>query len=188
MIVRTASLCRAALLALCVALPVTAAQAADDLKTALQGRYDALHAATVARDATAIKAIVTPDFVMRDKQGHSMTGDQMIANMSKVPENVAKSGKTTVLSAEAAGDTASVKQQYEMDVTRQSQDGKDHKISVKAKSDDVWVKQNGIWLIKSTTLTDLQQTLDGKPAPLPTRSTPPKPGAAGAATPAPAAK
>lgn len=149
-------------LALALAAPAHADEAAD--KAIFQQLYAGLHEANDSRDASKIKALLTGDFQSIDLKDARMTADQMIGLILASPKPVASAGQgpgTEVLSVTITGEQAEVKQRYHLTGTRKSSDGVSHAMDMMARSRDVWVRQNGQWLLKETRTDEMELKADG---------------------------
>jgi ketosteroid isomerase-like protein len=156
--VRTVLLsCLLAVFGLCVC------HAADsDLRTVLEGRYAALKSAMAARDAKQIAALLSDDFVSLDVSGNKKTGDDMIRSVMALPLDPDKVSRTEILSVEADGSKAVVKQRYTMRTVKLAADGAKHAAELTTLSTDVWILKNGVWLLQQTATGQMDYMIDGQ--------------------------
>ncbi len=162
------------------------ALAQDDAKAGFQARYTELRTAMQAHDEAAIGAILTPDYAMTDVRGDTHTRADMLAGGGRMgggrpggpgaaradaakpdaakPADAARSERKidqTVLSANVAGDVATVGQQLVMSGSREGDDGQPHTMEMTMLGTDTWVRQNGVWLLKASVQTDMTVKRDG---------------------------
>jgi len=135
--------------------------APDDLKPALQARYDTMKAAMAAHDGSAIAAILAPDFTSVDTSGQTDTAAQMIDGVNRLKSDPNKKSKTTLETVSRQGDTALVRQRYDMRTTKAGSDGVQHQIELVALSTDTCVKPQAVWLMQRTVTNELSYFVDG---------------------------
>jgi len=139
-----------------------AAVAQDDPKALFLGRYDALRSAMLARDAAAVGKIIAPDYEMTDIQGGTHNAAEVQERMTRMPADPTRKPVTTVLSATVSGETAAVKQQMDMHMTRPMEDGTKAEMDVTVISDDTWVHRGDAWLLQKSVQNDLTVKKDGE--------------------------
>jgi len=146
------------------ALGAGVCQAEDNkLRSILEGRYAAMKSAMANRDAKEVAALLAPDFVSVDVSGSEKGAGQMIESLKAVPADPDKVSNTTLLSVESRAGKAVVKQRYEMKTVKVAGDGAKHQIELTTLSTDVWVSDNGTWLIQRTATDQMDYFVDGKP-------------------------
>lgn len=136
--------------------------AETDLRSLLEAQYAAMKAAMAARDANAITALLTPDFVSVDLSDRSQDAAHMIQKVVASPTDPNKDSHTTLTDINANGDTAVVEQRYEMTTKKIGRDGKMQDIKMTAVSTDTWVNSNGSWRLKRTVTNQLDYAVDGQ--------------------------
>jgi hypothetical protein len=72
-----------------------------------------------------------------------------------------KKSKTTLETVSRQGDTALVRQRYDMRTTKAGSDGVQHQIELVALSTDTWVKPQAVWLMQRTVTNELSYFVDG---------------------------
>lgn len=150
------------LLACCwVPLPINADDGTD-LRRSLKDRYAALNSAMERRDVTALFAILAPNFVSVDIEGHSETATQMIEKLKKIPPDANRSARTTLRSITKKGRTAVVEQLYEMKTTKTGDDGSTMNVGRTTVSEDTWVHSNGVWRLERTVTDQFDGFFDGQ--------------------------
>lgn len=139
------------------------ALAQDDARTAFAARYDELAAGIEARDAAAVAKVVTPDYAMTDIRGqvHDVQG---LMTMGQRLNQTATDRKRTreVLAATITGETAAVKLKVDTAMTRADPDGTPHQMELIVQSDDLWVRSDGVWRLKTSVQNDLTVRRDGE--------------------------
>ena len=180
---------RSALMAATIGIAVPAL-AQDGTKAQFEARYAELRAAMQARDEAALSAILTPDYTMNDVQGETRTRADLLQRGGRMggrgpggggrPEGAPPAdGKRPdgpppgaprperkmeqiVLSAKVTGEVATVDQQLSMSGSREGDDGKPHTMQMTMKATDVWVRQNGMWMLKASNQTEMSMVRDGE--------------------------
>jgi Domain of unknown function (DUF4440) len=149
----------------CTLLSVSVAAAGDpSLKQALEARYAAMKTAMADRDAKAIGVLLAPDFESEDADGHVSTAAEMISQVTSMAKDPNKVSTTSLLSVSQVGDTAEVKQRYQMTTTRlQAGADKPNEVLLVTLSDDTWVRVSGAWLMKRTLTQSLDLSINGSP-------------------------
>lgn len=143
-----------------LAMGATAADSA--LKAVLEGRYAAMKSAMASRDAAAVSAVLTADFVSEDAQGRKEGKDPMLREVSALPNDPKKSSTTTVVSVERHGDTAVAMQRYEMHTEKAKGDGSVQHVELVTLSRDTWVRDKDVWLLRETVTESLDYQIDGR--------------------------
>lgn len=135
----------------------------NQLRTILEGRYAAMKSAMTRHDAKEVASLLAPDFVSIDVSGGKQTGDQMIEAVRRLPPNDReKVSNTTLLSIEANGDKAVVKQRYNMKTVKAAQDGTKHQVELTTLSTDAWILTHGTWLMQRTATDQMDYLVDGR--------------------------
>jgi hypothetical protein len=148
-----------------VAFIATSAYADDAaLKTTLQGRYAAMKSAMASHDATAIGALLAPNFTSVDVSGAVENGADMVREVLLLPKDPSKTSVTTILSVTSSGTTANVRQRYDMKKVKQAADGTKQNIELVTVSDDTWIQSGGKWLIQRTATKQMDYFINGQPA------------------------
>jgi len=143
--------------------PMESALSADgSLKAVLQSRYAVMKSAMAAHDGTAVDALLAPDFVSIDLMGQSETGAQLIAEVNALKPDPNKESATTLLSVSVSGNSATVKQRYDMKTVKAGEDGVQHNVELITVSTDTWVKPVGQWLIERTVTNEMSYYRDGQ--------------------------
>lgn len=124
--------------------------------------YAKLKAAMAERNASAISAVLTPDFVTEDVSGKTETGPQMITELSKLPADPARKSETTVMSADIEGDTANVVQRYHSSLAKAGSDGQTTVTDIDTESKDTWKLIGGAWHLSRTVTETLEYRINGK--------------------------
>ncbi len=157
------------------------ALADDAAKATFQARYAELRTAMQAHDEAAMGTLMTPDYVMTDIQGATHTRADMAQMGARMggrpggprpdaakPAQPPKDGprperkvEQTVLAATVTGDTAKVDQQLKMSGQREGEDGEAHTMEMTSLTTDTWVRQNGVWLLKTSVQKDMSVARDG---------------------------
>ena len=151
------------LLATAVALFTLAPGAAHaEPRDEITQAYATLKTAMAARDAKAIKALLTKDFSSTDARGGTSTADEMISDLARLPTGPDRKSETTVDEVAVDGTTAKVAQHLHATATRKGKDGADHLLDITTVSDDVWTKASGAWLLRSTTTRAMVVKRDGQ--------------------------
>lgn len=148
------------LIALAALVLVTSPALADD-KEDISQRYTQLRAAMTARDPVAIKALFTKDFESTDMRG-TATADEMIEDLARFRPGAIANSDTTLEKVEVSGTTANVLRRVHDAGKRTGPDGVEHTMELTRVSDDVWQRKEGQWLLRSTTLRDMQIKRDGQ--------------------------
>ncbi len=86
----------------------------DPLRPIFEARYAAMKSAMAARDASAISALITPDFDSEDSSGQKINGDTMVKEVVALPKDPQKESTTTILAIKVDGNTATIDQRYDM--------------------------------------------------------------------------
>ena len=136
--------------------------AEENLKAALQIRYNAMKVAMAAHDDSAIKALLAPDFKSIDVSGESKTASQMIAVVKDLKTDPNKISVTTLASVSVVGSIATVEQQYDMKTLQIGIDGVAHPFKLVALSTDTWVKLGDAWLWQQTVTNEMTLFTDDK--------------------------
>lgn len=139
----------------------SSAAAQEDPKTMFQARYEAFRTAMAAQDQAAVGAILAPGYTMTDIQGEVRDAAAVAQMMQRMPGNLSREAKTTVLEATVTGDTAAVKQQLAAKATRPGPDGKDMAMELEVTSNDTWVKNGDAWQLKTSVQKDIVVKRDG---------------------------
>lgn len=141
----------------------TAALAGEGaLKGVFEGRYAAMKSAMADRNPKAIAALLSPDFASEDVSGKTETSEQMIRQVCALPRDPNKISATTVLSVQIAGETASVMQRYHMSTTKATDGAVKQAVELDTLSSDIWVKSNGVWLLRRTATNQLDYKINGR--------------------------
>lgn len=148
--------------AMVAAVAIAAPALAQDAKTVFEPRYAELHAATDARDMTALGKIVTPDYQMTDIRGDTHNLTEMQGMFAKLPQDPAMKPKYAIVSATISGASAVVQQQMQMHVKRPMEDGSVAELDITIISDDTWIQQSGVWLLQKTVQKDISVAKDGE--------------------------
>ena len=141
---------------------IVAPAVAQDAKEVLAPRYAELHAASEARDLAAMGKLMAPEYEMIDIRGDSHTMAEMADMMAKMPQDPNMKPKYEILSAAITGTTATVKQQMDLSMSREMEDGTTAQIGVTVISEDTWVQRGGVWLLAKTVQKDLSISKDGE--------------------------
>ena len=136
--------------------------AEPDLQPRLEAQYGALKAATAARDANAIAALLTPDFVSVDSSNQSKDATKMIEETAALPVDPNKDSHTTLTDVNRNGDTAVVEQRYDMTTKRIGRDGTMQDMKMTTLSTDTWVNSNGSWRLKRSVTNQLDVAINGQ--------------------------
>jgi len=134
---------------------------ADDnsaLKSELEGRYAALESAMAARDASAMRALLAPDFVSVDVDGSTQNADEMISQIDALP-HAGRPGGTRLLSVTANGDTVTVEQEFKSTTIGPGVAQRAHTLIIL--STDTWVKVNGSWVCQRTVTDEIDRYVNG---------------------------
>ena len=132
------------------------------LKAVLEDRYAAMKAAMASRNADAVSALLTADFVSEDTQGRREGRDQMLREVSALPSDPKKSSKTTVVSIQRKGVVAVAIQRYEMHTEKPKGDGSVQRVELVTLSRDTWVHPKDTWLLRETVTESLDYQIDGR--------------------------
>ena len=135
---------------------------AQDAKEVLAPRYAELHAASDARDLAAMGKLMAPEYEMIDIRGDSHTMAEMADMMAKMPQDPNMKPKYAILTAAITGTSATVKQQMDLTMSREMEDGTTAELDVTVISEDSWVQQGGVWLLNKTVQKDLSVSKDGE--------------------------
>lgn len=150
---------------------LTASAAAEDVKATLQGAYNSLAKATIAKDTSGIKKVVkqwmAPDVVFIHKDGRKETATQMLAQMQQMMPMIQKFGKYSVVIEKLTtkGNTAEATVLNNVSMTMAGPDKKPHTIVDVERSKDSWVKVGGQWKLKVSKTYEVKATMDGQPLP-----------------------
>ncbi|MDE2419965.1 MAG: nuclear transport factor 2 family protein [Gammaproteobacteria bacterium] len=128
-------------------------------KQVFENLYANFKSAIKNKDETALQASLAPDFVSEDISGNTKSSQQMIAEISNLPNDPNKISKTTILSVSIKGNTAKITQKYKMNTLKISSNGNLMPAQLIAISDDTWTKSHGIWLMKKTVTKQLDYSL-----------------------------
>ncbi|PZQ55518.1 MAG: hypothetical protein DI555_09420 [Novosphingobium pentaromativorans] len=154
---RTSNIFLAAALG-CILAP---AHAWADVRSDIEVRYEELRVAMESREGARIKPLLAPDFVRTDLGNNTMSADELIAGLAKIPVDPDRKSQTTVQSVSVNGKTAEVVQQQVASDTRQGRDGKMHSFGTTSLSHDTWVQSDKGWLLKTTQAQSTTITRDG---------------------------
>ena len=164
--------------------------AQDAERAAIEARYGELRAAMASGDEAAINAIVLPDFVHTDLEGETrdrtaLTGmrgpggrrgpggpggpgappppgaDGPRPDGPPPADRPRPQVEQTFQSVQIFGNGAAINQTLTMRGSRPGDDGKVHTMAMTMKSSDVWVRQNGVWMLKSSTQKAMSVERDG---------------------------
>lgn len=86
--------------------PAATVQAEADLQADLQALYDRIDTARMERDAAALQAMLSPDFVSLMPNGRQVSRRQVMKTVGEFPEGATV--QTTVMSVERDGDRLAV--------------------------------------------------------------------------------
>jgi hypothetical protein len=92
--------------------------------------YANMKVAMGRRDKNAIAAILAPGFESEDASGRVQSAEQMIAELSSLPQDTNKKSKMTLLSVDISGNFAKVTQQYHMTTTKRLSSGESKSIEL----------------------------------------------------------
>ncbi len=129
-------------------------------------RYAALKVALATRDPAVIKPLLTKDYINKGPRGEA-TADEMIEDLKAMPGGPGGPGagpdsETVIDSLTVTGDSATVAQHFHTGGTRTGRDGAQHSFDITAASDDVWVRADGKWLLRSSTTRKMVLKRDGE--------------------------
>jgi ketosteroid isomerase-like protein len=140
----------------------SASAAEVDLRLQLEAQYAAMKTAMAARDANAISALLTADFISIDSSNQSEDAARMIQEVVALPLDSNKNSHTTLINITNAGDIAVVEQRHDMTTKKIGSDGKVHDVKMTALSTDTWVNSDGIWRLKRTVTNRMDYAIDGQ--------------------------
>jgi hypothetical protein len=132
-----------------------------DTRSEIEARYEQLRDAMDSREGARIKPLLAPDFVRTDLGNNTMTADQLIAGLAKIPADPDRKSETTLQSVTVDGKTAEVVQEQVASDTREGRDGKVHVFGTRSLSHDTWVQSGEGWLLKATQAQSTAITRDG---------------------------
>jgi hypothetical protein len=150
--------------------------AADALRTQIDARTKAIHAAVMKRDLVAygkaIRAGVTKDFKCI-QSGKTVSFDNMVASMSGIiaPATKMSSEEAILLSLVIRGDTATGTTEHKIKGISTDPEGVNHKIAFYGTSVETYRKVKGKWLLSKLTWRTRQMTVAGKPVDRPKGAT-----------------
>ncbi len=121
-----------------------------DLKTKLENRYWDMRAAIKAGDPDLYRANMTDDFVDIDLNGTKRNTDQVVAALGKIVPDDSRKEKTTVNAVKLDGDKADVDATYDLTAIRKAVNGSTINYHMVTTTNDVWVNQDGRWLLQKT--------------------------------------
>jgi len=124
--------------------------------------YSELKIAMADRDAKAIGALLAPGFTSEDTSGKDQSAEQMLAELSTLPQDPNKKSQTTVLSVAVNGKIANVVQQYHMTTRKVSQSGEAKVIELNATSNDTWELIGGSWKQLRTVTMQMDYSVNGQ--------------------------
>ncbi|WP_373504622.1 nuclear transport factor 2 family protein [Aestuariivirga sp.] len=141
-------------------VPTAFAEAPD--KAIFEQRYAEMHKASETRDRAAMMANFADGFVSIDLRDAQMSADQIVNAILSAPKDQSRSGHTEVLSVKVDGTTATVSQVYRTKTVKKSSDGVAHDLEIMARSQDIWVKKDGIWLLRESRTDEMGLAADGR--------------------------
>ena len=141
-------------------VPVALADAPD--KAIFEQRYADMHRASEARDRAAMMANFADGFVSIDLRDARMSAEQIVDAILGAPKDTTRSGNTEVLSVTVDGDKATVSQVYRTKTVKKSSDGVAHELEIMARSQDIWVMKDGVWLLRESRTDEMGLAADGR--------------------------
>ena len=133
---------------------------ADDM-TDFQARYGKLKEAMDSHEDRDIKALLTKDFEATDIRGETKDADEMITELAMMPDMPGMSTEVKVVSVTVNGTGANAVSSRDIHMSRKGQDGAMHAGEMILQSNDVWVQNKGVWLLKSTAQQEMTMKRDG---------------------------
>jgi ketosteroid isomerase-like protein len=125
--------------------------------------YADLKKAVADGDTAAVSAMLDKDFVNIEISDMRQNGDQWLANILTLPEDMKDNkSETTILKVEIGGNFAHVTQRYHRIIPRPGEDGKIHTLEFTALSGDLWELHGKKWLIQESRTDEIEMALDGK--------------------------
>jgi hypothetical protein len=141
-------------------VPTALADAPD--KATFAQRYEDMRLASEARDRAAMMANFADGFVSIDLRDARMTAAQIVDAILGAPKDPTRNGSTEILSVTMDGDTATVSQVYRTKTVKKSSDGVVHNLDIMARSQDVWVMKDGVWLLRESRTDEMGLAADGR--------------------------
>lgn len=148
------------------ALPASAAEApaaVSPVQEQLQLQYAGIANALYAHDSETLKTLLTADFVSIAKDGGRKTLADLLHALDTAPPRFQRPTRTTIQAVQVSGDTATVRESYDVAIIGPASGGKGHVYGDVAQSTDVWKREGERWKLASMTVTDSQATVDGAP-------------------------
>ncbi len=127
----------------------------------LESRYEAVKAASTARDLGGMQALLAPDYQNEDTQGHVFDTAAMLRLMSAGPVDIDSTRKTTLDTIKLDGGAAIVEINHEMSTVRVEPDGRKAKFEIAALATDRWVCTDAAWYWQRRTARQMRVVRDG---------------------------
>jgi hypothetical protein len=124
--------------------------------------YAELRDAMGHRDAKATASLLAPGFTSEDASGTVKSAEQMLAELSALPQDAKQKSQTTLLSVSIKGNVASVVQRYLMTTTKVALNGETKSIELNAVSSDTWKLIDGSWKQLRTVTEQMDYMVNGQ--------------------------
>ncbi|MGO1078097.1 nuclear transport factor 2 family protein [Inquilinus sp. CA228] len=131
------------------------------LRHDLEARYEAVKAASVARDPGGMQALMAPDYQSEDTFGHVFDAAAMLRQIFTAPVDIDSTRKTTLDAIKLDDGVAIVEISYEMTTVRAESDGSRAKYEIAALATDRWVCTGAIWYWQRRTAHQMNVVRDG---------------------------
>jgi hypothetical protein len=133
------------------------------VRAQLEARYGEIITAELAKDWTALEAILAPDYRSIDTDGTGVSRATEIAQNKADPTDASEQDRITVLSLKLDGDRAYVEQRLDARFTLTGDDGQRHRYIVVSLSSDIWRWSSGNWVCVQSVTNETGIVMDGKP-------------------------
>lgn len=127
----------------------------------LEARYEAVKAASVARDSGGMQALLAPDYQNEDTDGRVSDAAAMLRWISTGPVDIDSTRKTTLDAIRLDGGAAIVETSFEMSTTRAEPDGRRARHEIAARATDRWVCRDAAWYWQRRTARQMRVVRDG---------------------------
>lgn len=131
------------------------------LRHDLEARYEAVKAASVARDAGRMQALLAPDYQNEDTNGRIVDTAAMLRWIVTAPDDINSTRKTTLDAIKLEEGVAIVEGSFEMSTTRIEKDGSRAKHEIAALMTDRWVCTDAVWYWQRRTTRQMRIVRDG---------------------------
>lgn len=140
----------------------TATAKDEDAKKTLETRYWDMRMAIKAGDAAQYRKNMAADFTGIDLNNNKRTADQIVTALSHNIRDDSRKEQTTIDSVKLEGNKAQVAATYDLETKRKAVNGSMINYHMVTKSNDVWVKMDGKWLLQKTEAETGDVYINGK--------------------------